>query len=45
MKRTRNKATTANSGLASVSRLTFVLPPLRSGEKQGRQTERKATNR
>jgi hypothetical protein len=30
-----------NSGLASVCRLTFILPTLRSGENQGRQTERK----
>jgi len=36
---------TANSGLASVCRLTIILPPPRSGENQGWQTERQATKR
>jgi len=36
---------TANSGLASVCRLTIILPPLRSGENQGWQTERQAAKR
>jgi hypothetical protein len=34
-----------NSGLASVCRWTFILPPLRSGVNQGRQTECQAAKR
>lgn len=36
---------TVNSGFASVCRLTIILPPLRSGENQGWQTERQAAKR
>lgn len=39
------KSTGGNSGLASVCLLTSILPPLRSGENQGRQTECQAANR
>jgi hypothetical protein len=45
MDNNRKKTTAANSGLASVCRLTFILPALRSGENQGRQTERQAAKR